>query len=92
MPDEHVLEIDELRRRYEVLRDKKSQAEALLNNANQELERLRLEAQKQYGTSDLKELQAKLQLMEEENLSRRREYQKLLEKIESDLRAVEDRE
>ena len=63
----------------------------LLNSANQELEKLKQEALKLYGTSDVKELEAKLRQMEDENLKLRRDYQKLLDKIEEDLQSVEER-
>ena len=87
---EQVQEIEELRSRYETLRDKKTKAETLLHSANKELERLKAEAHAQYGTSDLAELEAKLTQMEDENLKLRKEYQKLLDKIETGLRDVED--
>ena len=90
MPEQEVQEIEELRSRYETLRDKKTKAETLLSSANQELERLKAEAKAQYGTSDLAELETKLSQMEEENLKLRKEYQKLLDKIDIGLRAVED--
>ena len=90
MPEQEVQEIEELRSRYETLRDKKTKAETLLSSANQELERLKAEALAQYGTSDLAELETKLSQMEEENLKLRKEYQKLLDKIDIGLRAVED--
>ena len=87
---EQVQEIEELRSRYETLRDKKTEAETLLTSANKELERLKAEAQAQYGTSDLSELETKLTQMEDENLKLRKEYQKLLDKIETGLQGVED--
>ena len=90
MPEQEVQEIEELRSRYETLRDKKTKAETLLSSANQELERLKAEAHAQYGTSDLAELETKLSQMEDENLKLRKEYQKLLDKIETGLRGVED--
>ena len=90
MPEQEVQEIEELRSRYETLRDKKTKAETLLSSANKELERLKAEAKAQYGTSDLAELETKLSQMEEENLKLRKEYQKLLDKIDIGLRAVED--
>jgi chromosome segregation ATPase len=84
-------EIEQLRRRYEQLATKKTQAETRLDESTQQLETLKSEARTKYGTDDLAELQAKLQEMEAENLRRRREYQRLLDKIESDLKGVEDR-
>ena len=83
-------DIETLRRRYDELNTKKTRAETLLANAKQELEQLNAEAKTKYGTDDLGELQAKLQEMELENLKRRREYQRLLDSIEEELRKVED--
>ena len=90
MPDEPQ-DIETLRRRYEDLSKKRTQAETLLGSANEELRKLKADAKARYGTDDLEELQAKLETMEQENLKKRREYQKLLDGIESELRAVEEK-
>ncbi len=82
-------DIETLRKRYEQLNTKKTQAETLLSTANQELERLKAEAKSKYGTDDLQELEMKLKEMEEENLRKRRDYQKLLDQIERELLSVE---
>ena len=84
-------DIETLKHRYERLNTKKTQAETLLQSAHQELERLKAEAKAKYGTDDLQELQAKLKQMEHDNLKKRGEYQKLLDKIEADLQEVEEK-
>jgi hypothetical protein len=88
---EEPQDIETLRRRYEQLSTRKTEAETLLNHAKQELERLKADALAKYGTDDLESLQKKLQEMEEANLRKRREYQKLLDTIEEDLRKVEEK-
>lgn len=84
-------DIETLRKRYEALSTKKTQAETLLSQANQELDRLKRDAKAKFGTDDLAELQKKLEQMEQENLKKRKEYQKLLDGIEADLKRVEER-
>lgn len=82
-------EIDELKKRYEKLRDKRVAAETDLKRANEELDRLKKEAMEKYGTDDLKELTLKLEQMKEENERKRREYQEHLSQLESKLAEVD---
>lgn len=84
-------DIETLKHRYERLNIKKTQAETLLQSANEELAKLKAEAKSKYGTDDLEELQAKLRQIEGDNLKKRAEYQKLLDKIEADLQSVEEK-
>lgn len=83
--------IETLRQRYEDLNKKRTQAETLLQKANEELEKLKAEAKSKFGTDDLAEMQKQLEQMEQENLKKRREYQKLLDGIEADLKSVEEK-
>jgi phage shock protein A len=82
-------EIDDLRRRYERLRERRITAEADLRNATQELERLQREAKAAYGTDDLDELSRMLEQMKQENERKRVEYQQHLDAVEAKLAEVE---
>lgn len=82
-------DIDTLRMRFEKLRDKKTSAEALLKNAEDELRRLMAEAKERYGTSDVESLKAKLAQIEKDNRDKQRQYQDGLDAIEAKLKEVE---
>lgn len=86
-----IQDIETLKARFESLRDKKTKAEALLHNANDELKRLQAEAQERYGTSDVQSLKAKLKQMEEDNKRKQREYQAQLDGIDAKLKQVEEK-
>jgi hypothetical protein len=81
--------IDDLKKRYELLRDKKVAAETHLLAAAQELDRLKAEAREQHGTDDLAELERLLDEMKRENQRKRTEYQTALQSVEVALAAVE---
>lgn len=81
--------IDELKNRYENLNKRKIQAETNLEHATQLLEELKTQARKEYGTDDVEELRKKLAEMEAENERKRASYQEALDRIETDLAAVE---
>lgn len=83
--------IEELKKRYEKLHRKKIQAETNLEGAKKQLEELKEQARKEYGTDDIAELRKKLEQMQEENERKRAEYQQRLDKVESDLSAVEEK-
>ncbi|HEX4123916.1 MAG TPA: hypothetical protein VHY37_04255 [Tepidisphaeraceae bacterium] len=83
--------IEELRRRYDDLKDAKTRAETNFENAQKELDREKVFAKSQWGTDDLEELRNKLKEMEEENERKRREYQGQLDAIEADLKSVEEK-
>lgn len=84
-------DIVQLQQRYQLLHEKKIKAQANLENARQLLATLQKEAQAKYGTDDVAELRQKLTAMKGENERKRAEYQVQLEKIESDLEAVEQK-
>lgn len=86
-----VEELESLKKRYQLLADQRTKAEALLENARQELKKLQDEAAERFGTSNLAELEAKLTQMERENLEKRRAYQQQLDGIEAKLKEVEDK-
>ena len=80
-----VRSIDELKRQYETLNERKIQAQTQLEEATKQLDTLQKEAVEQFETSDIDELKEKLEQMEAENEQRRRDYQSLLDGIETDL-------
>jgi chromosome segregation ATPase len=85
-----VAEIEVLRQKYGELQTKKTRAETNLENAREQLEKLKKEAREAYGTDDLGELKAKLAEIKAENEAKTTKYRKDLEKIEADLQAVEE--
>jgi hypothetical protein len=81
--------IDDLKKRYELLRDKKVAAEANLKTSTDELERVKAEAREQHGTDDLAQLEKILEEMKQENQRKRAEYLAQLKEVEEKLAAVE---
>jgi predicted nucleic acid-binding Zn-ribbon protein len=81
--------VEELTQRYHGLNERKIQAETNLKNAQKQLDELRKQAKKEYGTENLDELKKKLDAMKEENETKRSKYQADLDKIEADLAEVE---
>jgi phage shock protein A len=83
--------IEELRKRYDDLNTKKITAEANHKNAQKQLDELKAAAKAQWNTDNLDELRKKLKEMEEENERKRSEYQGQLDKIEADLKDVDQK-
>jgi phage shock protein A len=83
--------IEELRKRYDDLNTKKITAEANHRNAQKQLDELKAAAKAQWNTDNLDELRKKLKEMEEENERKRSEYQGQLDKIEADLKDVDQK-
>jgi chromosome segregation ATPase len=83
--------IEELQKRYQTLHTRKIQAETNLDNATRQLESLKQEARETYGTDDVAELHEKLDAMKAENEEKRKNYQTALDRIESELEAVEQK-
>ena len=81
--------IEQLTERYQGLNKRKIQAETNLKNAQKQLDDLRKQAKKDYGTDDLEDLKKKLDAMKQDNEAKRAKYQDDLNKIEADLAAVE---
>jgi hypothetical protein len=82
-------EIDELRSRYDKLREKRLLAQNNLDNANRQLQELKKQAQEQWGTDDLEQLGSKLAQMRKENEQRVAAYRAHLDTIEQELNQVE---
>ena len=83
--------IEELQRRYQLLRDKKVEAETHFRNSQKQLDELKQQAREKYGTDDVAELEQMLGRMRVENEERRSQYQAELDRIEGDLANVEQR-
>lgn len=83
--------IEELRKRYDDLNRKKITAEANHKTAQKQLDDLKAAAKAQWGTDDVDELRRKLKAMETENERKRSEYQEQLDKIDADLKDVEQK-
>ena len=81
--------IEQLRKRFDTLNEKRIRAEANLATATNELQRIQEEAKAQWGTDDLAALEAKLQEIRAENEKQRANYQKHLEGVEQRLLQVE---
>jgi predicted nucleic acid-binding Zn-ribbon protein len=81
--------IEELKNEFNALNERKIQTKTQLDEANNQLKKLQDEAVAEFETSDIKELEAKLKQMEEENEKRRREYQDLLDGISAELKQIE---
>ncbi len=81
--------IDDLRRRYQELNDKRVAAETRLGETEKALELLKKEAQEQWGTSDLTELQDKLAKQQADNERLRQSYEANLSQIEKSLIEIE---
>jgi chromosome segregation ATPase len=86
---EHDRSIEQLKEQYEKLNERKIETKTELKRAEEDLAQLQKEANEEFGTSDVAELNKKLEKMEAENKKNRQEYQALLDKIETDLAAVE---
>lgn len=84
-----VRTIDELKKTYEELNTKKIQSETNFATAKKQLAELQQQSETEFGTSDVAALKQKLDELEAENETRRRDYQELLERIASDLKSVE---
>ena len=82
-----IQDIDALKKRHKALDKEKTTAEANHKMADEQLQKLRVEALDKFGTDDIEQLKKKLAEMKADNDRKRVEYQKHLETIE--LRLVE---
>jgi DNA anti-recombination protein RmuC len=83
--------IEQLRKRYGELNEQRVTASADYKNAREQLDGLKAAALKEYGTDELDQLRAKLAEMEAENERKRSEYQAHLDKIDADLKEVDQK-
>jgi hypothetical protein len=81
-------DIEQLKRRYADLHERKIRAETKKGESESRLTDLKKQAREQYGTDSLNELKQKLSAMQAENERLRSEYQKHLDHIEAELDRV----
>ena len=82
--------IEQLKQRFDECSHHKTRIETQLKTAQGNLDKLKKEALEQHGSDDLKTLKAQLAEMKKENETRRAKYEKLLDKIDADLAAIEE--
>ncbi|BDQ37849.1 hypothetical protein SYK_22090 [Pseudodesulfovibrio nedwellii] len=83
-------ELNELRRHYEQLRDRKVRTEQDVANLTSQLETLKQQAMAEYGTSDIKELQSLLEEKRLQNEDVVTKYRLHIQQIQADLADVEN--
>jgi cell division protein FtsB len=83
-------ELNGLRKQYELLRDRKVRTEQDVANLTEQLEVLKAQAEAEYGTSDMKELQALLEQKRQQNEELVAKYREHIDTIQTDLAAVEN--
>ncbi len=83
-------ELNQLKNQYEQLRDRKVRTEQDVANLTEQLEGLKKQAEAEYGTSDIKELQALLQNKRQQNEEVVTKYREHIQKIQADLANVEN--
>ena len=89
MPDANQT-IDQLKKRFEELSLKKVKYETQRDTAANELADLKKQALELYGSDDVKQLEKMLSEMKAENEKKRSEYQASLDKIDENLRSVQE--
>jgi Skp family chaperone for outer membrane proteins len=81
--------LEALRKDYADLHTKKITTEANIKNLEDNLARLRATAEKEYGTSDLEELQRILETRRRENETQVAQYEQHVREIKENLAAIE---
>ena len=82
--------IEQLRERYEQLNTRKIQLQTQKETAQKRLDELKQQANTQFGTNDLTELQDKLAEMKKLNAKQLQEYQSSLDVIEKKLASIDE--
>lgn len=83
-------ELNALRRQYEQLRDRKVRTEEAVAQLSHQLETLKQQAEAEYGTSDLKELQQLLEEKRKQNEEVVAKYREHVQQVQADLAQVEN--
>ncbi len=81
--------LEALKKEYSALHTQKITTEANIKNLEEQLTRLRAAAEKEFGTSDLAELQQILEDRRRENEARVAQYELHLQEIKTNLAAIE---
>lgn len=88
--DDQIRRFEELKKRHDALRDQKSKVEGQVQEQEKALDRLRKQAEEQFGTSDVAELEAMLAKLRAENEEKLRAYAEHLGEIETSLDALDE--
>jgi chromosome segregation ATPase len=83
-------ELNTLRRQYEQLRDRKVRTEEAVAQLSNQLETLKQQAEAEYGTSNLKELQQLLEEKRKQNEEVVAKYREHIQQVQADLAQVEN--
>lgn len=83
-------ELNALRRQYEQLRDRKVRTEEAVAQLTHQFETLKSQAEAEYGTSDLKELQQLLEEKRKQNEEVVSKYREHIQQVQADLAQVEN--
>jgi ribosomal protein L29 len=81
--------LEELKKEYAQLHTQKITTEANIKNLEENLARLRATAEKDYGTSDLEELQRILEARRRDNEVKVAQYEQHVREIKENLAAIE---
>ena len=84
-----VQSIEDLRKKYDGLRERKIRVGTQLEESQRRLDELKLKSREEFGTDDVEQLKAKLEAIKSENDEKRKAYQASLEEIETRLAEVE---
>ena len=83
--------LKELQSRFQQFHNRKIQIQTQRDETNKTLEKLRLQAEKEFGSSDIEVLKKKLAEMTADNEKKVADYDKQLKEIETKLNAVTDK-
>lgn len=83
-------ELNTLRRQYEQLRDRKVRTEEAVAQLSHQLETLKQQAEAEYGTSNLKELQQLLEEKRKQNEEVVAKYREHIQQVQADLAQAEN--
>ena len=87
--ESHEEALKALQERHQQLREKRSEAEGMLKSAQADLQRLQVEADRQFGTSNIKELKAMLKDMQKKNQRMIKQYNEKYAELEAAIDAIE---
>jgi chromosome segregation ATPase len=81
--------LEKLKEEYAALHTKKITAEADIKSLEKSLEKLKATAEKDYGTSDIEELQGELERRRQENKDKVDHYEQHIREIQGNLTDIE---
>ena len=82
--------IEELKSRFDDLNTQKVRLQTQKERAEEDLAELKQQAHEQFGTDNLKKLEAKLAEMKKQNEKQKSEYQKQLDAIDKKLLQIDE--